>query len=90
MNIIKYCFNEIDEMHQWAVEWNKIQEKLVRGKDKHGYFDKVEKMQNSEDESRMKEANEWIRKHHFRGYTNDYIEHGDAAGYMYEEETENK
>jgi len=49
-------------------------------------------MQNSEDESecRMKKANTWIREHHFRGYTNDYIEHGDAAGYMYEEETQDK
>jgi hypothetical protein len=24
MNIIKYCFNDIDDMHQWAVEWTKV------------------------------------------------------------------
>ena len=60
--------------------------------DKHGKFEKVEEMQNSEDESicKMKKANEWIRANNFRAYTDNYIDVGDSAGFMYEAENDTR
>ena len=76
INIVKYAFNQVDIAHQWAVEWKKVESKLVRGSDKHGFFKIVEDMQNSEGYdndkkliSRMIEANDWIKKHNLRAYT---------------------
>jgi hypothetical protein len=56
--------------------------KLVRGIDKFHKFVKVETMQNSEDPkvSKMKESNDWIKKNHFRAYTEEFVKFGDAAG----------
>ena len=87
LNIVKYAFNEVDIMHQWAVEWNKVMKKLVRGLDKYKLFGAVETMQNSEDPkvSRMAKSNKWIKNHHFRAFTEEFIKFGDAAGDKLEE-----
>jgi len=71
LNIVKYAFNEVDIMHQWAVEWSKVGKKLVRGLDRYHKFRSVEIMQNDENHevSKMAQANDWIKKHHFRAYT---------------------
>jgi len=90
LTICLYIFNEVDNGHQWCVEWKKIREALVRGMDKYRYFELVCEHQHADDDNSMREANEWIKKHNFNEYTEDFIELGDGAGYIYENENEER
>ena len=63
LDIVKYAFNEIDIGHQWAVEWTKLNDRLVLGNDDHGYFTQVKAMRSREDadDLKLKEVNKWIK-----------------------------
>ena len=79
LDIVKYAFNEVDIGHQWAVEWTKINDKLVLGNDNFGYFTQVKAMRNRDKDPELKEFNDWIKKKKLLAYTNLFIDVGDST-----------
>jgi hypothetical protein len=61
-DIVRYAYNEVDIGHQWSVEWEKINDKLVLGNDDHGYFAPVKAIRSKDDDSKLKEVNKWIKE----------------------------
>ena len=61
LNVIKYAFNEVDMNHEWKVEFKKVRDIIVLGRDKHDYFNEV--AQYEEDE--LNNTNTWLEDHNF-------------------------
>ncbi len=61
INVIKYAFNEVDLNHEWRVEFKKVRDIIVLGRDKHDYFNEVANYEEEE----LNATNVWLEEHKF-------------------------
>ena len=76
LNIVKYAFNEVDLNHEWSVQWKKIRNIIVLGRDKHDYFANIADYE----EDALEDTNKWLEENKFSGLHPDYVELGTSCG----------
>ena len=76
INIVKYAFNEADLKHEWIVEFKKVRDVLVLGKDKANLLEEVSLY----DDVELTDANTWLKKLNYPTLHDDFVELGTSSG----------